>query len=501
MRRRASLATIVVSVVAVLASGSACSRRAEAPAQAAAAAPDAEKIPVTTSSDEARREYLEGRSLAERLLAHDSIAHFDKAIALDPAFALAELGRANVATSGADFLDHLKKAVAGAGKVSLGEKLLILAANAGSSGKASEQRAHLEKLVADYPRDERAHFALGAFLFGQQDAKGAIEHFIAANTIAPSYSAPYNQEGYAYRQVGDYDNAERSFKKYIELIPNDPNPYDSYGELLLKMGRFDESIAQYRKALAIDSNFLASHLGISAALMYGGKYAEAAAEMKEIGRKARSDGDTRTGMFAETSLAVYAGKMQDALASLDRQFAVAEKGGDALGMIGDLQARAAIDIETGKGAEALAAYDKALSIADASNIPDAIKANVRLFKHNNLARVALARHDLAAAKQASSEFASTALGSGNPNQVRQAHELAGIIALEEKQWDTAIAELQQASQQNAYNRYRLALAYQGKGDVVQSKAHAAAAAHFYPLPELNFAFIHAKAAKLTGDAS
>ena len=51
-------------------------------------------------------------------------------------------------------------------------------------------------------------------------------------------------------------NAEAAFKKYIELIPNDPNPYDSYAELLLKMGKFDDSIAQYRKALAIDPNFV-----------------------------------------------------------------------------------------------------------------------------------------------------------------------------------------------------------------------------------------------------
>jgi tetratricopeptide (TPR) repeat protein len=193
--------------------------------------------------------------------------------------------------------------------------------------------------------------------------------------------------------------------------------------------------------------------------------------------------------------------MQDALTSLDGQFAVAEKGGDTLGMIGDLQAKAAIYIEMGRAADGKAAGEKALTIAEASRIPDAIKANVRLFEHNNLARVALARKDLATAKKESSTFAATALTSGNPGQARQAHELAGMIALQEKQWDKAIAELQQANQQNAYNHYRLALAWQGKGDAAQAKAHAAAAAHFYPLPDLNFAFIHAKAAKVAGDAS
>jgi len=54
------------------------------------------KIPVTTSSEEARKEFLAGRDLSEKLRITDSIAHFDKALSLDPNFALAELLRANV---------------------------------------------------------------------------------------------------------------------------------------------------------------------------------------------------------------------------------------------------------------------------------------------------------------------------------------------------------------------------------------------------------------------
>src|SRR5262245_19126832 len=38
------------------------------------------KIPITTSSEEARKEFLQGRDLNEKLLIQDSIAHFDKAI-------------------------------------------------------------------------------------------------------------------------------------------------------------------------------------------------------------------------------------------------------------------------------------------------------------------------------------------------------------------------------------------------------------------------------------
>ncbi len=120
---RAIFATVVFTGAA-LAAG--CSNKAiDPPAQAAAAPADAGKIPITTSADGARQEFLEGRSLAERLRVTDSIAHFDKAIALDPSFGLAELARANASPTGTEFLAHLAKAVAAADRLSDGEKLQI----------------------------------------------------------------------------------------------------------------------------------------------------------------------------------------------------------------------------------------------------------------------------------------------------------------------------------------------------------------------------------------
>ena len=81
-------------------------------AGAAAGSPDSGKIPVTTASDAAKKEFLQGRELAEKLQAQDSIQHFDKAILLDPDFALAELSRANAGATPKEFFGHLQKAVA-----------------------------------------------------------------------------------------------------------------------------------------------------------------------------------------------------------------------------------------------------------------------------------------------------------------------------------------------------------------------------------------------------
>jgi tetratricopeptide (TPR) repeat protein len=323
----------------------------------------------------------------------------------------------------------------------------------------------------------------------------AIEHYKKATELAPDYSSAYNLLGYAYRQNVDYPNAEQAFKKYIELIPKDPNPYDSYAELLLKMGRFDESITQYRKALEIDPNFINSHQGIGAALMYQGKPDEAAAEFQKITSKARSDAERRTALFALTVVDIDSGKMDKALEEVDKQYALGEKTNDIPALTGDLQLKGNIMLETGKFDEAKALFERGLKMTEDSNLSPEIKKNAGLFQHYNLARVALGKKDYATAKSQAEEFRKGTEPLKNSFQTKQAHELVGMIALEEKDFEKAIAELQQSNQQNPYDLYRLCQAYQGKGDSGKAREFCTKAAGFNSLPQLNLAFIRSKAAK------
>jgi len=503
MRRQGSMLFLFATVLALSAAAlSGCAAAppgevANAPAPATSpAGPAGGKIPVTTSSEEARKEFLQGRDLAERLLAQDSIQHFDKAISLDANFASAELGRANSSQTAKEFFDHLKKAVALSSKASEGERLLILATEAGANGEAVKQKEHLDKLVAAHPNDERAHFTLGGYYFGQQEFAKAIEHYKKATDLAPNYSPAYNILGYAYRQNGDYANAEQAFKKYIELIPNDPNPYDSYAELLLKMGKYEDSITQYRKALSIDPNFVASRNGIAADLLYMGKPDEATSELQALNDKARSDGDRRTALFGMTVVQADGGKLDKALEEVEKQYALGEKINDTAAMTGDLQLKGNILAEMGKYDEAKAAFVQLLKMTEESTLSQEIKNNTKLFHHYNLVTVALGKKDFATAKTEAEEFRKGAEVSKNPNQVKQAHELAGMIALAEKDYDKAIAELQQANQQNPLNLYRLSLAYQGKGDNAKAKEFGAKAAGFNSLPQLNYAFVRTKAQKM-----
>ena len=451
------------------------------------------KIPITTSSDEARKAFLAGRELSEKLRLTDSLSHYDKAISLDANFAWAHLLRAQVSPTGKEFFEHLKHAVSHADKASDGERMLIQAAEAGANGNPTKQKEILERLVAAYPNDERAHFTLGGYYFGQQDFAKAITHYKKATELAPDYSTAFNILGYAYRQNESYAEAENAFKKYIELIPNDPNPYDSYAELLLKMGRFDEAIVQYNKALAIQSNFVNSHFGIAAALAYQGKTSDAQAELQKITEKARSDGERRTALFGQMIVAVDSGKLDQALAELEKQYALGQKNNDVPAMAGDQQLKGNILLEMGRHDDARKAYDQALKVTSESNLSQEVKDNAARVYRYNLARVAVAKKDLAAAKTEAETFRKAVEAAKNANQLRQAHELAGRIALEEKNYDAAIASLTQANQQNPDVLYLLGQAYHGKGDTAKAKESFTKAAKFNSLPQLNYAFVRSKA--------
>jgi tetratricopeptide (TPR) repeat protein len=457
---------------------------------------DEGKIPITTSSDEAKKEFMVGRDLAEKLQFTNAMQHFDKAIALDTGFASAYLARANVAFTAKEFFFYLQKALALKERCSEGEQLLILSTEAGTNANIVKQKEYLDKLVALFPNDERVHFNLGGWYFNQQDYQHAIDQYNTSTRILPNYSMPYNMLGYANRSLNNYAEAEKAFKKYIELVPDDPNPYDSYAELLLKMGRFDESIVNYQKALKVDKNFFNSRIGIAADYMYKGESDSGLAEMRKLYDMAQNDGERRQALFTQMVIYIDAGKMDMAMKELEKQFLLGESTNDIAAISGDYGFKGFILQETGNYTDALAAYEKSEQLIASGNFSQGLKDNTKLVLHYNRAAVAADKKDLKTAKAEAEEFRKTAEANKNVNQIHLAHELVGRIAFAEKKYDTAIAELLQTNKQNPYELYRLALAYQASGDKAKAKEFCGKAAKFNGLPGLNYAFIRMKAEKL-----
>jgi tetratricopeptide (TPR) repeat protein len=490
-------ATTLISALAACSAKQADSAPVTTDAAAAPATPaSTDKIPVTTASAEAKTHYLQGRALSDQLRVHDAHVEFAQAAALDPTFAMAHYNLALCSSTAKEFFDEVTKAVALIDKASDGERLMILALQAGANADPQKSQQYAEQLVAKYPGDERAHFTLGNAYFGRQNYEPAIREFKRAIEINPSYSPAYNSLGYAYRPVGNNADAEVAFKKYIELVPNDPNPYDSYAELLMKTGRFDESIVQYRKALSIDPHFSSSHLGIAADHMFQDNTDQAIAEARVLYDNARDDADRRNAEFEQVMIYVDAGQTAKALAHMNAEHAIAERIADTANMAADNVAMGDILLDAGRPDEAHTHYERSKSLILASSATPDVKADAKLAYDYDLSRVALAKGNIATAKALSADYLAGAQARHNDFRIRQAHTLAASIAIAEKQYDAAIADLSESNQQNPYVLYLTGLAYQGKGDAAKAKENFGWAANMDVLPSLQYVFIRKKARAL-----
>lgn len=456
----------------------------------------AEKIPITTSSDQALEYFLQARSLNENLKPNEAREYYKKAIEADPNFALAYLNLANLEVTFNDYFAGLEKAKSLMDNVSEGEKLLIRTGLEAINNNPQMIRAILVKLVDMYPNDERAHTFLGGNYYNQQEYDLAINHYNKAIEINPSYPPVYNMLGYSYSLIGNYDDAEKAFQKYIELIPNDPNPHDSYGELLIKMGRFDESIEQYKKAVEIDPNFLISRYGISANLCLKKDYENAHIQMDSAIALARDDGELRASMFAKALICIDEGKIDHCIKAFQRNYEIAKKSDDRVTMSNDLGLMGLIYYEMGDYAKAEEKYIESRDLIMNADTKETLKLQAEANHLYNMARIYLKEGEFKKAKQNAIEFMVFAGKIQNENVKRTAHQLIGLIAYEEKDFDRAINEFKQSDLLNPYNVYRLGLAYLGIGDNDQAKKLFEEAANFNVVNDLNYSLVRNKAVKM-----
>ncbi|HMA01666.1 MAG: protein kinase domain-containing protein [Gemmatimonas sp.] len=172
-----------------------------------------------TSNVEAYKLFLQGRHWYVQYTTagmQQAIAYFERAIALDPGYALAYASMAMAYTEIAEI------------------------------GAVPPSEA--------FPRARKA-------------AAKALE---LDPTLAEAHSTA------AYLQMCDFHwtSAESEFKRALELNPNSADTYDLYGRLCSAQRRFDEAIALLRRAQEMDP--LAHRLDVATTLLRAGRYTEAA---------------------------------------------------------------------------------------------------------------------------------------------------------------------------------------------------------------------------------
>ncbi|OGD18710.1 MAG: hypothetical protein A2W03_08975, partial [Candidatus Aminicenantes bacterium RBG_16_63_16] len=232
-------------------------------ADAAAEAPIAD---VTTSSMEAYKYYLEGRENDDKLYYAEAQRAFEKAVELDPDFAMAYyyLALENAALKNPEARDTaLKRAKALSRKATEKERLRIEEYYARRIENDPEKSFRILRQIAErYPKEKEIICDLGLRYNSRGDLNQAIKEYSRALELDPDYGPVLNMLGYTYLDTGEYAKAVEHLQKYAALSPGEANPLDSLAEAYFRWGRLDEAATMYKDALKIKPDLDSSIFGI-----------------------------------------------------------------------------------------------------------------------------------------------------------------------------------------------------------------------------------------------
>ncbi len=92
--------------------------------------------------------------------------------------------------------------------------------------------------------------------------ESAIETLTAITSQAPTLSGPRVNLGIAYAGLGHLQDAERAFRKALELNPENPVARNQLGILQRKQGKFDQARESYQGVLTAHPNYPYAHLNM-----------------------------------------------------------------------------------------------------------------------------------------------------------------------------------------------------------------------------------------------
>lgn len=322
------------------------------------------EIPVTTTSKEALKFFIDSRDKFENIEFIKAASLFDRAIQTDSNFAMAYLYR-SLSEDGPDISrQNLDKAVSLIDKVSDGEKNEIRYYLAQAEDNGQKQKEYLDQLLLSYPSDKRVNMKAGQYYYNLNDYSTALIHYKKVTELDKDFASAYNRIGYCQSELNNYEEAEKAFQINIKLIPDKANPYDSYAEFLLKTGKYDESIEQYKKAVEIDPvNFAASLYGIGNNYIFKGDYESARKYYQDYSDQASGINGKLGALHLIATSFVHEGKTENALKTFDEFRALAEKENLATMVIFSYIDQAFILRESGNPAEGLKYAEKAIDLA------------------------------------------------------------------------------------------------------------------------------------------
>ncbi len=398
---------------------------------------DLQLADVTTSSLEAYQYYSEGRNLHLEGEFPGAILLYDKAVQLDPDFALAH-GKLSAAHG---HLRHYAKAEAHGRKALENAERLTMLERYSVEGEYYSLREDTYNRAIDAYRRAVRHDArffpaqnnLGATYLALERYDEALVHLENCQRLGVRYGGTYRLISHAYQAMGYSDKACRILRNFVEQQPNSVYGYRNLGDALTVAGRLDEAWFFLRRAQSLASGDFRVLQGQWSILALRDRWLEA----DELAREMASSNDPSIRSRAMRMLAtsrLHHGQHGMALEHLDRAVRAHPSPGYSASVIYNIVAGA--QLAKGNAAQALPLAEQARKEGK-GHFPEW----EGLF-YSAFAQAKLGRTD--EARKTAEDLRSRTAALPTSKETRRYHHLLGMLALVEGDSLRAIEELERA---------------------------------------------------------
>jgi tetratricopeptide (TPR) repeat protein len=286
-------------------------------------------VDVMTNNLEAYRYYSLGLEKAQAFHNQEAITLLEKAVELDPQFAMAYARTGYTYSVAWGFAEkgkpYLEKAFKLSERLTEKDKLFIRAwyaiANLDYPGAINV----LREIIAAYPLETEAYDMLSRLLMGEEHADEALEVSLQGLVIDPESRDLLNRASDFYSHLGRHDEAIATCQRFVALAPDEPNAYDSLGLRYQWAGRYQEAIAQYKHALAIKPEFELAVIHLGNTYFQQGRYREALEQFQRYVEIAPSNGERARGYASISYLYLKKGELDHSAEASARQMKFPER--------------------------------------------------------------------------------------------------------------------------------------------------------------------------------
>jgi tetratricopeptide (TPR) repeat protein len=433
-------------------------------------------IPVTTTSEEARSAFLEGRDAWEAGRREQAREAFDRAIASDPTFALAFLYRARTASSAVEWKSFVDNAIANKATASEGEKILIDLTATRLDDDVQGALVLAEKLVQTFPKSARAQHELADAYADLQNTSEVRAALLKATELDATWGRAFGSlsMSYVFDAPRDLAKAEEFALKYTKVKPAEAGAQIILGDVYRAQVNLEKARDAYAKAAELDPASSAALSKKGHAETFLGNYEAARADYEAAAQKTTSWRAGPKNMASYTWL--YAGDAKAALAANEAVIAALPtliSDADQLNqaMLNTYAIRCQIATEARAfdvAAQAFAKHAEASrTIGNAMQNPIFVKmteANLALLEGSMLAW----KGDLATAAAMASKAESEIKDMNDPRAMNGVHFLRGLVAHLSGKHQEAIGHFAPIGSDMIEAKFYAALAHDALGEKEQA---------------------------------